>query len=67
MDMGEAAMACMAGYIAGCDLRKRFVKSNIFWVRFSWAPSEYCVSVTDAMQNLPVHVPLFCELTYRTS
>jgi len=39
MDMGEAAMACMAGYIAGFDLRKRFVKSNIFWVRFSWARS----------------------------
>jgi hypothetical protein len=42
MRMFKTAMAYMEGYISGFDWRKRFVKSKIFRVKFSWAPSEYC-------------------------
>jgi len=52
-------------YIVGLDWSKRFVKSNIFRVRCSWAPSEFCVSVTHALRNLRLHVPLLHELAYR--
>jgi len=52
----------MEGYIAGFAWKNRFVMSNAFRVRFSLAPSEYCVTVIDALR-----VPLLHELTYRTT
>ena len=66
-DLGEAAMAYMEGYVAGFDRRKGFVKSNIFRVRFSWAPAEYCVSVKHVLRNLLLCMPLLHELTLSTT
>jgi hypothetical protein len=60
-------MACMEDYIADFAWTNRFVKSNVFRVTFSLAPSEYCVSVPDALQNLSLRVPLLHELKYRTT
>ena len=60
-------MAYMEGYIAGFAWRNRFVMSNAFRERFNLAPSEYCVSVVDALRNLSLRVPLLHELTYGTT
>jgi len=63
----EAATAYMESYIVGLDWRKRFVKSDIFRLTCSWAPSEYCISVTRVLRNLALHVPLLHELAYGTT
>jgi hypothetical protein len=63
----KAAMAYMDGHISRFDWMKRFVKTNIFRVRFSWAPSEYCVTVTHVLRNLNLLVLMLHELTYRTT
>ena len=46
-----AATAYMESYIVGFNWMKRFAKSNIFRVRFSWEPSEYCINVTHVLRN----------------
>jgi hypothetical protein len=50
-------MTSMEGYITWFACKNRFVMSNACSVRFSLAPSEYCVGVTDAL-----HVPLLHDI-----